>query len=220
MKLWKCFKNSAEYVKDVFYPRHCIYCGKAIGNFRKLSVCPKCADIKITPKIIRDDRFLFDEVFGALKYEGVVRNAMLKFKFKSVKYYGYTFAERMYSCRDKIPYLETALMCCVPISDSRDRTYNQTEVIAKHLAQMLGRECVSDLLYKARDVKPLSKMNKKQRMLCIRGAFSVNPLYDITNKEIVVIDDIYTSGATADECARVLLAAGASKVYIACACYD
>lgn len=220
MELWNCFKNSGEYIKDIFYPRNCIYCGKTIKNFKKLSVCPKCKDIKITPRFIRDDRFLFCEAFGALKYEGVVRDAMLKFKFKSAKYYGYTFAERMYLCRDRFPCFETALICCVPISDSRDRAYNQTEVIANHLAEMLDKKCISDLLYKARDVKPLSKMNKKQRMLCIRGAFAVNPQYDITDKEIVVIDDIFTSGATADECARVLLAAGASKVYIACACYD
>jgi len=212
--------NFFEFINDIFYPRHCIYCGKTIKNFGKLSVCPDCKDKRVFPKIIRDDRFLFAEAFGALKYEDVVRDSMIKFKFKSIKYYGYTFAERMYLCCDNFPYMKTAVMCCVPISASRDRLYNQTEVIACHLAKMLGRECVSDLLYKARDVKPLSKMTKKQRLLSIRGAFAVNPKYNIIGKDVVVIDDIFTSGTTADECARVLLSAGARKVYIACACYD
>lgn len=220
MKILSLFDNISNFAKDIIFPRRCIYCERTIKNFKKLSVCPSCESIKAFPKVVRDDRFLFTEVFGVLKYDGAVRNAMIKFKFKSVKYYGYTFAQRMYMFADSFPYLKTGIMCCVPISGSRGRAYNQTEVIATHLAEMLGKECISDLLYKARDIKPLSTMNRKQREFCIRGAFGVNPAYDISGKDVVVVDDILTSGTTANECARVLLAAGAKRVYIACACYD
>ena len=63
-------------------------------------------------------------------------------------------------------------------------------------------------------------MNKAQRRLFVKGAFAVNPKYDLIGKDVVVVDDIFTSGATANECAKVLRSAGAKNVYIACACYN
>ena len=169
---------------------------------------------------MRDDRYLFTEAFGVLKYEDNVRLTMLKFKFSGLEYYGYTFAERMSLYQDAFPYLKTSVLCCVPISESREREYNQTQIIANHLGNMLDNECVSDLLYKARDIKPLSKMTRTQRRMSIKGAFAVNPKYDLMGRDVVVVDDIFTSGTTANECARVLRAAGAKNVYIACACYN
>ena len=220
MKKLKCFDIIISSVKDLFYPRHCIYCDTTVKNFKELSICANCKSIRNYPHVVRDDRFLFTEAFGVLKYDGVVREAMLKFKFRGVKYYGYTFAERMSLYAENFSYLKTAVMCCVPISKSREREYNQTEVIATHLAKLVGNKCVSDLLYKVRDIKPLSTMNKAQRKTCIRGVFAVNPKYNLSGKDVVVIDDIFTSGTTANECAKVLLAAGAKNVYIACACFD
>ena len=220
MMILNVFKKINDAFLDLFLPRRCIYCGRTLTNFRKTAICPECRDIKLFPKIVRDDRFLFTEALGALKYEGCVRQAMINFKFKSAKYYGYTFAERIYSLADSFPYMKTSLMCCVPISKSRRRPYNQTEVIAEQLAVMLGVDFVPDLLYKARDIRPLSKMNKAQRKFSVRGAFDINPFYDIFGKDVLVIDDIFTSGSTADECARILRSAGAARVYIVCACYD
>lgn len=215
MKL-KCF----DCIKDIFYPRRCIYCNTTVKNFKRLCICQKCKNIRNYPHVVRDDRYLFTEAFGVLKYDDNIKTAMLKFKFKGLKYYGYTFAERMSLYQETFPYLKTAVLCCVPISESREREYNQTQIIAKHLGKILGNECVSDLLYKARDIKPLSKMNKAQRRLFVKGAFAVNPKYDLIGKDVVVVDDIFTSGATANECAKVLRSAGAKNVYIACACYN
>lgn len=163
---------------------------------------------------------MFDEAAGALKYEGSIRNSMLKFKFESVKYYGSTFARVIYDTLGSSYIEDDVIMCCVPSSPSRDRKYNQTLVIAEELAKMYNVRLIADLMYKQRDLPPLSKMNVNERKINISGAFNVNPVYNIRNKKVIVIDDIYTSGTTANECAKTLKAYGAQWVGIICACYD
>lgn len=215
------FSKLSNILLDLIFPKKCLFCSRTVENFGSVAVCPKCSALKPVPKIVRGDGFMFDEAVGILKYEGPVRSAMIKYKFNSVKYYGKAFAECIMKTAEQLPYLRDAVMCCVPISPSRDRAYNQTELIASELAAGLsGISLASDLLYKAKDISPLSKMNIAERRLNIRGAFGVNPEYDICGKNIIVVDDIYTSGTTAQECARALKACGAQRVYIVCACYD
>ena len=205
---------------DLIYPKRCIFCEKAIQNFGSVCICPSCKKIRPVPKIVKDDGFIFDEAVGVLKYEGSVRKSMLKFKFESVKYYGSTFARIIYDTLGSSYIDDDAIMCCVPMSPSRDRKYNQTLIIADGLAKMYNVRLTADLMYKQRDLPPLSKMNVNERKINISGAFEVNPVYNIRNKNVIVIDDIYTSGATANECAKTLKAYGAQRVGIICACYD
>lgn len=210
----------ADTLLDIVYPKECIFCHKKINSFGKLAICPKCADTQIKIKIVRDDSHVFDEAVGILKYEGNVRRCMIDFKFRGIKYYGHTFAYEIYRQSCNFGYIKDAIMCCVPISRSRKRAYNQTAVIADELTKMLDQKCCFDLLYKRADIPQLSKMSLSERRMNIRGAFGVNPKYNIYGKDIVVIDDIFTSGSTADECARTLKMYGAANVYVVCACYD
>ena len=75
-------------------------------------------------------------------------------------------------------------------------------------------------MYKTEEIKPLSSMKLAERRFYIDGAVGVNPQCCVSGKDVLLIDDIYTSGTTTNECAKVLKSYGAHKVYVLCACYD
>lgn len=220
MKLKYYFKCVADFAVDLFYPKHCAVCQKLLMGYTDTAVCKACAEAPPYPKVVRNDRHAFDEAIGAVKYSGDAKDAMLKFKFKSIRYYAKAYAYLIDRVSADRPYLKDAVMCSVPLSKSRDRAYNQTALIADELAKMWNCEYMENLLYKSREVSPLSKMKLPERKFYIKNAIDVNPVYDIYGKDILVIDDIYTSGTTADECAKVLKMHGASRVFVLCACYD
>ena len=93
----------------------------------------------------------------------------------------------------------------------RIRGYNQAALLAEVLGEITGISVDEDILVRVKNTKPLKQLNDKERRRSIRGAFSVRK--SVWAKTIVLIDDIYTTGSTLDEAARVLLKAGAEKVY-------
>ncbi len=220
MMLRYCFNKITDIVLDLIYPKHCAICSKTILGYTKEALCLDCAKSDVRANCVRDDRFSFDESLSVLKYEGTVKENMLKYKFKSVKYFSKAYACLIDKAVIDRPYLKDAILCPVPLSFGREREYNQTALIAKELSKMWKSEYIEDLLYKCREVKPLSKMKLYERKFYIGGAINVNPVYDIMGKSVVIIDDIFTSGTTTDECAKMLKLYGAQNVYVLCACYD
>lgn len=218
---WKSFfKKLSDIILDLFFPKHCIMCDKTVMEFTDIALCGKCLKKKPVPKCIRDDRFIFNEAVCALEYKDAVKDTMLRYKFKSIKYYSKAFAFVMAEAANDRPYFKDALICPVPLSKGRERAYNQTAVIAEEISRKWDSEYIEDLLLKCRELKPLSKMKLNERRFYIEGAFTLNPEYSIFGRDILLIDDIFTSGTTAKECAKILKMYGAHNVYVLCACYD
>ena len=105
------------------------------------------------------------------------------------------------------------IITTVPISKKRQkkRGYNQTELIAKELCKILSKRLNKNIIYKIKDNTPQSMLNKKQREENIKGVYTVKNIKSILNKKILIIDDIYTTGNTVNECARVLVNKGIKK---------
>jgi len=219
-KLHYLFKIATEFAADIIYPKRCAVCQKLLTGYTHTALCPKCLNKSLELKVVRDDRYRFDEAIGVLKYEGAVRRAMIKYKFKSVKYYAKAYAHVMDTAVVDRTYFKDALICPVPLSVTRERDYSQTLLIARELASMWNSELIEDLLIRCAHVKQLSKMRLPERRFYIKGAMDVNPRHDIYGRDILIIDDIFTSGTTANECANVLKLHGADSVYILCPCYD
>lgn len=220
METKRLFNTMAQLCLDMIYPRHCALCGKTLGGYNRVAVCGHCDAQSLKTKVVKDDRFYFDEAIGAVKYQDSVKDAMIKFKFKATKYYGGAYAHIMDRASGDRPYFKEAIMCCVPLSKSRNRDYSQTEVMARQLAHMWNSEFAADLLYRRKSVGQISKMKLPERRFFIEGVFDVNPGYDIYSRDILIIDDIFTSGTTANECAKVLKMHGAERVFVLCPCYD
>ena len=97
----------------------------------------------------------------------------------------------------------------------RQRGFNQAELIARSGAEVLfradGLQLGADLLLRTRDTHSQIGLTSHQRRENLRGAFAVARAAEVTGREVLLVDDVYTTGTTASECARVLRRAGAAR---------
>lgn len=98
------------------------------------------------------------------------------------------------------------------------RGFNQSQLIANELARLSGSLLYSDILLRKRATPPLKNMTKKQRAAAVKNVFAIHPKRagQISGHKIMLIDDIYTSGATSHACVKILKRAGAARVEIMC----
>ncbi len=154
---------------------------------------------------------------SALKYNDASRDLVLGFKH----------ADKTHAAPAFVPWMMTAgrdvlsgadLLVPVPLHRLRliARRYNQAALIAHALAKCAKVPVLPDALLRIRSTPPQGHLNAKQRRRNVRKAFAVNPkrAKQVAGKTIVLIDDVYTTGATAEECARILLKAGARAVHV------
>lgn len=105
------------------------------------------------------------------------------------------------------------IILIVPISKKREkkRGYNQSELIAKEISKIISAKIEKQILYKIKNTKPQSTLNKQQREENAKGAYIAKNTSKIENKKILIIDDIYTTGNTVNECAKMLIEKGIKK---------
>lgn len=108
----------------------------------------------------------------------------------------------------------------VPLHASRlwQRGFNQSLLIAKHLAGPIAAEVRSDLLLRRKRTRPLRGMSGKQRAAEVKSVFALNPAHKghIKGKKIILVDDVFTTGATVRACAKILKRGGADSVLVFC----
>jgi ComF family protein len=144
----------------------------------------------------------------------------LNFKFDNQAYIGYTFAEWLTKVIRQ-HNIQFDLIIPVPIHAKRyaQRGYNQSEIIGKVVAHNFHKRCETKVLIKTKNTVMQSTLKNEDRVKNILGAFSVRHTKRIESKNILLIDDVYTTGATVNECARVLKKFGAEKVIVLTVAY-
>lgn len=159
----------------------------------------------------------FDRLRAAVSYGELARTVALKLKYGRRPGAAVTMAGLMERHLSAFP---NALLCPVPLHRWRiwQRGYNQSALIAAALASRHGLDLRRDLLLRVKATPPLKDMGPRERERAVRGAFRVHPrrVASIEGRNILLIDDVYTSGATAGACARVLKRAGAAEVGVLC----
>jgi ComF family protein len=209
-------------ILNLFWPKHCLNCGKE-GKY----LCDDCfslIDISREPPCF-NFKYL-NKLYFATTYDEKLIQATIKFyKYGYVKELSETLADLIMShfkLIDKFPLFspETAedfLLCAVPLHKSKlkQRGFNQAEEIAKHLSKFLNIPLLSDILIKTKKTLPQMSLNKDQRLKNILDSFQINPQKknQIINKNILLIDDVFTTGATMEECAKVLKQNHAQSVW-------
>ena len=112
------------------------------------------------------------------------------------------------------PQFEADVVVPVPLHRQRERErgYNQAALIAKPLAKRLGMPCKSVLLTRIRPRPDKHILSMEERWESVRGAFATRPGSQVDNLRVLLVDDVMTTGATLDSCARALRKAGAQSV--------
>jgi len=195
-----------EIVVDIIFPRNCLGCGKE-GKY----ICEKCdLFISETPSLFSQGGL--EELVSIWEYDGLMKEVILK-----IKYYGAFEAinelvKKAFQVRK--PYIpENTIITFVPMFKKKEkqRGFNQAEIIAKKVGETTGSNVLS-LLEKIKDTPSQTKLDKEERIKNIIGSFKRKEGI-ICNSNVLLVDDVWTSGATMKECARVLKKSGVKRVF-------
>lgn len=147
-------------------------------------------------------------------YEGVLRDAIHLLKFKGIKRLAGPLSHLLWSVIADLNMSGIDMVVPVPMHKKRllQREFNQTATIGLLIAKKLNRPLM-DVLQKNRDTLPQTYVNGKERLNNMKSAFIVSG--EIKGSNILLVDDVITTGATVLECAKVLMKAGAKSVTIA-----
>lgn len=206
-----------ETIFDLLFPPKCVLCGKVLEK-NETDLCHACrADSPECPK--NKLRFPFlDSWLAVWYYEGYIRKSLHRFKFGRARHYASCYG-RMLAMRLLTEYPEGFdVLTWVPISAMRKfkRGYDQVELLAAAVGRELGMEPVRTLR-KVRNNPPQSGISgQAERRANVLGVYRILDTDSVRDKRVLLLDDIITTGATAGECARVLLTAGAKEVHCGC----
>jgi ComF family protein len=199
----------------------CGICGKINTN----SLCKKCElQIEkhkscIIDNYEKDNTKFFNEHMYIFKYEGLIRNKILSYKFGDKAYLYKTFANFFINDKKIFAFLERYdIIIPVPISYKRfkERGYNQSKLIARQISKNTNLKLITNCLYKNKNIVAQSTLNKEKRQKNVENAFSINSkkLAKIKDKKILILDDIFTTGSTVNECAKMLKKVGIKDIGI------
>ncbi len=198
------------------YPERCPYCDRVIEC--GLPYCEDCAaDFpEELPRFFTPGGFPCRAVFY---YEGGYAGAVKRLKFGGVKAVGSQLAVPLAKLIRGYEF-NFDVVTSVPMFEKRrrERGFNHAEVIASATAEILGSE-YDNLLVKTKDNKPQHTLGGlSQRRANVKNVYKAPDKEKIKGKSILLIDDIFTTGCTIGECARVLSKAGAARVCCAVVC--
>ena len=199
-----------ENILNLIYPQVCGICGKLNSK----SLCNKCKTKLQKEYQFQTDNYEEDisknfiEHNYFFKYENLIRSQILALKFQEKPYIYKTIAYFLKNMEKSFENLKKYdIIITVPISKQRkrDRGYNQSKLLAKEISKIIKVPIQPKILYKVKNTVPQSSLNKKQREENAKGVYEVKNISKLNNKKILIIDDIYTTGNTVNECANMLI---------------
>ena len=209
-------------ILNLIFPIKCEICGK-LGKI----ICDDCLKLINLYQINKKEK----DKFFIYKYDGKIRDLILSYKYKDAGYLYYFFEKCIIknekACNFLLGY---DIIVPVPMHKKRrlSRGYNQTELISRKLAldlcSLKSQNAIlckqkyiqhePDILIKTKNIKKQSKLNYKERLESSKGVYFANNIDKIKDKNILIFDDIYTTGTTYKECKKALLKNGAKNVGI------
>ena len=205
-----------HFLMNLLFPPKCVLCGTLLKK-EELDLCRTCRE-EAPEYPNRKEKLQFLDSFAAVwYYEGSVRKSLLRFKFynarSSASCYGRLLAMKIQQLHPE----GFEVLTWVPVSRLRRfrRGYDQVELIARVVGRELGMTPVATLR-KVRHNRPQSGIfGAEKRRANVLGVYRELDREHIAGKRVLLLDDILTTGATAGECARVLLTCGAKEVHCA-----
>jgi ComF family protein len=234
-------KDACGALASVIFPAPCRICDRALTNASRIPICEDClsgfeqvaepmcgscgrpfpsevAAEAIQPlcRLCRLQYYAFDGARSFAIYDDALFEAIALLKYENVSRLGDWFAGRLaeVALRQAKEWRAEAVVP-VPLHAERrrERGYNQAELIARPLARRLGLRLESRLLERVKPRPPQLVLSRTERWQVVRGAYAARESARLDNLRILLIDDVMTTGATLDACARALKKAGAAAVF-------
>ncbi len=184
-------------------PPYCLRCGRSIQD-EEAALCRDCAGREGESPFVRG-RVLY-------RYEQLAPS-IYRFKYKGRREYARFFGREMAThFGDFLERAGAQALCPIPLHKKRQhrRGYNQAELLAREAGAALGLPVYGDLLLRCKNTRPLKELGMAQRQINLKNAFIIGR-NDVKLDTIVLVDDIYTTGATLESAAKSLLEGGAAE---------
>jgi len=220
---------------SLFFPSICPSCKRYIKDFTHVYICEKCFnDIKPVPdphceicqkpldtgatltcRECRDRKNYFSYTMAAGAYQGALKEMIHFYKFNKKKRLYKMLSEIMLDNIHHEVFEGIDIIVPAPLSRKslEEREYNQTELIASYLSYKLGIPA-ANLVIKTKETERQSSLEREKRLTNLKGAFDIKKEFidKVEGRNILVVDDVYTTGSTINEIARTLVLAGAEEV--------
>lgn len=238
--MWKHLKNKfngrklIDFLKNTLYPYRCPSCRKIVQNeafcnncWKKLvfiekptcSICGEPLDIKKDQSLLcgrcLNKQHYFSKATSVFIYNRTIARAIYRLKFNRKTFLSRFFAKFIVN---NVKNFNSGYIVAVPIYKNRlvERGYNQSLLLAKEISKLTNIPYIENAILKVKSTLPQGKLTTAKRKNNLKSAFRINEKYKnlLKNKNILIVDDVLTTGATADECAKILKKNGANRVFV------
>lgn len=224
-------KPGMQRALDLLYPPRCPFCGQVLGP---LETCPDCAPrlrrLELLPPRLPESDYHFGQLHSAAalyRYEGLARQGVLRLKKGVAPHAARWLAARLaglYGCDFSAAYGTIApdppalppADVILPAPASHRRSWDHAARLAQRLGRALDVPAVRGVLAKRPGARPQSGLSGQERRRNARGSVRVVRPELVEGRRVLLVDDVVTTGGTAADCARALLAAGAVSVGLVC----
>jgi len=202
-----CSRCRLKIKKNV--PPFCHSCGRHLDkDNRNKNICPACLRSKLH----------FDRAFSPCLYEGVLKELIHEFKYKGkthlAKPLSGIMADFIREYDLPIEYMDFIIPIPLHKARQREREFNQAEVLSRHIAVEFNRGLDAGVLTRARLTETQTALPNNKRFANVDNCFSVAKDIDLRNKNVLIVDDVLTTGATSSAAAAALKEAGANIVFV------
>ena len=224
---------------DIIFPPSCIICGKLNKNY----ICTKCEkrfekfkkfniidnqkyikdkfnikyeNFKQNYYIVGDEKYYWEKLLYCFDYKSIVRKYLLKYKFNDEAYFSNFFANQILNNKKTYEILKTYdIIIPVPMEKGKKlkRGYNQTELITKIIEKNVEITEIK-VVEKIKKTNTQSLLSQEMRKLNVENAFCIKNENLVKNKNVIIFDDIYTTGATVNEISKLLKKAKVNKILV------
>ena len=200
---WECRAD----IRPIAHP-FCSVCGNPVeGSISHEYVCYLCVE---TPRF-------FDRARSAARFEGALQRMIIDFKYNDALWVQDELVDVLVSCHEvHFEKTNTDAVACVPLFHARERSrgFNQSEILADGLASRLRKPFLRGALSRVRATETQTHLTARERADNVKGAFRARRRKGLQGKSILLVDDVMTTGATLNECARALKEGGAAEVHV------
>ncbi|PLX31450.1 MAG: ComF family protein [Clostridiales bacterium] len=234
-------RNWIDGVADLVFPSniHCLLCGRQILPDEKYSLCGGCRE-RMTFLLEKNcckrcgrplayqgeegfcvecagQKFYFEKAVSCLYYDDFSRKLIFQLKYGKKEYSAFHMAEMLMDRLEDSGIGGFDFIVPVPLHAKRERErgFNQAALLADSLGKMRGEPVLKKVLERNRQTEDQTNLGKKARFENLKGSFSTRNDDSIEGKRILLIDDVFTTGATSSDCSRALIDSGAGSVMVA-----
>ncbi|HCX73838.1 MAG TPA: hypothetical protein DHM37_08980, partial [Candidatus Cloacimonas sp.] len=194
----------------------CVNCQKEL-TFLDDNLCPKCGSPQNAQNCKICGNFHFTKARSVFPFSKPVRTLIHYLKYDEFTKIADLLALYSYEYLQKYsPFPTIDIICPVPLHKIRKRSrgFNQAEKISSRIASYMGWKHIPDLLLRKKYTSTQTKLSKKERSANVSNAFCLNSKYQIKNRAILVVDDVFTTGSTVNAISKVLEKYEVSGIYI------